>query len=133
MPIRPENRGRYPGDWPMISARIRFGRAASRCECTGQCATRGNHVRACAGGGSLGLIDRCTALHGEANPRTGSVVVLTVAHLDDTPEHCDEANLLAMCQACHLAYDRDTHAANLTHRLTVQRAGGTLDMFGAST
>jgi len=37
-------------------------------------------------------------------------VVLTVAHLDHQPENCDPANLMAMCQACHLAYDRDHHA-----------------------
>lgn len=27
MPIRPENRDRYPKDWPEISRRIRFERA----------------------------------------------------------------------------------------------------------
>ena len=27
MPIRPENRRRYPDDWPQISERIRFARA----------------------------------------------------------------------------------------------------------
>ncbi|MFW3474393.1 hypothetical protein [Streptomyces microflavus] len=37
MPIRPENRNRYPSNWPEISASIRFGRAARRCECTGEC------------------------------------------------------------------------------------------------
>jgi hypothetical protein len=39
------------------------------------------------------------------------VVVLTVAHLDHTPEHCHPDNLRAMCQGCHLHYDRDHHAA----------------------
>lgn len=38
------------------------------------------------------------------------MVVLTVAHLDHTPEHCDPDNLAAMCQGCHLHYDRDHHA-----------------------
>jgi len=37
-------------------------------------------------------------------------IVLTVAHLDHTPEHNDDSNLLAMCQRCHLRYDRDHHA-----------------------
>ena len=41
---------------------------------------------------------------------TGSEVVLTTAHLDHTPENCDPANLRAMCQGCHLHYDRDHHA-----------------------
>lgn len=30
MPIRAENKIRYPVDWPEISARIRFVRAATR-------------------------------------------------------------------------------------------------------
>jgi hypothetical protein len=125
-PIRPENRSRYPADWRTISARIRFVRALGRCECTGQCATRGNHERACA---LVDGDDRCTAAHGQANPRTGSVVVLTTMHLDDTPENCADENLLAGCQACHLAYDRNTHAANLTRTHSLRRSGGTADLF----
>lgn len=35
---------------------------------------------------------------------------IRAAELDHTPENCDPANLMAMCQACHLAYDRDHHA-----------------------
>lgn len=97
MPIRPEDRGRYPDDWPAISERIRFARAAGRCECTGQCRT--------------GHKSRCRARHGEPHPITGSTVVLTVAHLDQTPENCAEDNLAAMCQRCHLAYDAAQHAA----------------------
>ena len=38
------------------------------------------------------------------------LVVLTVAHLNHTPEDCRDDNLKAMCQACHLNYDRDHHA-----------------------
>lgn len=37
MPIRPENRDRYPADWRDISHRIRFDRAGGRCECDGRC------------------------------------------------------------------------------------------------
>lgn len=95
MPIRPENRKRYPPDWPQISARIRFERAGGQCECAGECG-RG-HDR------------RCEAVHGQPSPATGARVGLTTAHLDHTPEHCDESNLRAMCQACHLAYDADHH------------------------
>lgn len=97
-PIRPENRGRYPDDWPDISARIRFTRAEGRCECDGRC----GHDHA----------GRCLARHGEPHPETGSKVVLTVAHLNHTPEDCDDANLMAACQRCHLAYDRHLHTAN---------------------
>jgi len=31
--------------------------------------------------------------------------VLTVAHLDHTPENCEPQNLKAMCQRCHNKYD----------------------------
>ena len=37
MPIRPENRARYPKDWKAISKRIPFARAGGRCDCTGKC------------------------------------------------------------------------------------------------
>jgi hypothetical protein len=37
------------------------------------------------------------------------VVVLTVGHLDHTPENCAEENLRAWCQRCHLRYDAKHH------------------------
>lgn len=98
-PIRPENRDRYPADWPAISLAIKE-RARWRCECRGECG-RGTHP---------GPERRCPNRHGGAAYGTGSKVVLTTAHLDHTPENCDEANLRAMCQGCHLFYDRDHHA-----------------------
>lgn len=104
-PIRPENRARYPQDWPDISRRIKSDRAFGRCECRGECGRTPEQHGASADG------DRCLAVHGVPHPVTGSMVVLTVAHLDHTPENCDDDNLRAMCQACHLAYDRGHHAA----------------------
>jgi hypothetical protein len=35
--------------------------------------------------------------------------VLTTAHLDHTPENCHPENLRAMCNGCHLHYDKDHH------------------------
>lgn len=90
MPIRPENRARYPADWPAISRAARE-RAGWRCE------------------GSPAFPD-CRAVNGEPHPVTGSRVVLTVGHLDHQPEHCDPSNLRAWCQRCHLVYDADHHA-----------------------
>jgi hypothetical protein len=95
-PIRPENRDRYPVDWPAISQAIK-DRAGWRCECKGECG-RGTHPR------------RCPNRHGRPAYATGSTVVLTTAHLDHTPENCDPGNLRAMCQGCHLHYDLDHHA-----------------------
>ena len=39
MPIRPENRDRYPPEWAKVSKRIREERAGGRCECRGECGT----------------------------------------------------------------------------------------------
>ena len=105
MPIRPDQRDRYPVDWHAISAEIRFTRAQGRCECRGQCGSR-RHPGP----------DRCGAMHGVQHPVTGSKVVLTTAHMDHTPENCDRANLLAMCQLCHLAYDSEHHAQTRARR-----------------
>ncbi|MGK4909513.1 hypothetical protein [Streptomyces albus] len=96
MPIRPENRHRYPPDWPQISLAIKE-RAGWRCECTGECG-RGTHP------------GRCPNRHGEPAYGTGSTVCLTTAHLDHIPEHCDPDNLRAMCQGCHLHHDAGHHA-----------------------
>lgn len=43
-----------------------------------------------------------------------------VEQLARTPENCDPSNLRAMCQGCHLHYDRDHHAE--TARATRQAA-----------
>ncbi|WP_119581506.1 hypothetical protein [Streptomyces europaeiscabiei] len=111
MPIRPENRDRYPADWKAISLRIRTERAAGRCECRGEC---GDH------NGS-----RCAAENGKAHPVTGSKVVLTTAHRDHTPENVDDANLFAACQRCHLRYDAAHHreTAAATRRAAIEAAG----------
>lgn len=115
MPIRPENRDRYPADWPVISLRIRTDRAAGRCECAGECGT--------------GHPDRCPAVNAQPHPNTGSRVVLTVAHLDHIPEHCDPANLRAMCQRCHLAYDRDLHQRTRRRTIDARRFAGMPPLF----
>lgn len=91
MPIRPENRKRYPKDWASI-AEARKAAAGWRCE------------------GSPAYPD-CRAFHGVKHPVTGSPVVLTVAHLDHRPENCAPANLRAWCQRCHNTYDAPHRAA----------------------
>jgi len=105
MPIRPENRHRYPANWPAISLRIRTVRAAGRCECLGECG-RGTHV------------GRCPNVN-------GGQAYGTVAHLDHVPEHSDDSNLRAMCQGCHLHYDRDHHreTAAATRRAALEATG----------
>jgi hypothetical protein len=92
MPIRPENRRRYPRDWQTIRLKL-LDRAGNCCE------------------GSPAYPD-CRAANHEPHPATGSRVVLTVAHLDHTPENCDERNLRVWCQRCHNTYDAPHRAAN---------------------
>ena len=95
----PMDYSRYPESWKAISWHIRNDRAEWACEW-------------------------CGAVHGEHHPITGSIVILTVAHLGTpltpggppTSKHdkmdVREENLAALCQRCHLRYDRDEHAAN---------------------
>ncbi len=107
MPIKPENKERYPKDWKsVVIPRIR-DRSGNACE------------------GSPFFPD-CRALNGEPHPVTGSVVVLTVAHLDHMPENCDDDNLMLWCQRCHLNYDTEHHAQT---RYMSTRCNRTDDMF----
>lgn len=90
MPIKPENRARYPANWKQIVAQVRE-RSGNRCEGTP-------------------AFPECRAANGEPHPETGSKVVLTTAHLDHVPENCDLSNLRHLCQRCHLTYDAQHHA-----------------------
>jgi hypothetical protein len=109
MPIRDENKARYPKDWKAISLAARE-RAGNRCE------------------GSPAFPD-CRAENGKPHPATGSRVVLTVAHLDHQPENCAPENLRAWCQRCHNTYDLPMRRAGIQSRAKAQRA--TSDLFEA--
>ena len=115
MPIRPEEKARYPKDWKAISLEVRE-RAGWVCE------------------GSPGIYPDCRAAHGQPHPVTGSRVVLTVAHLDHTPENNgapgERPNLMAMCQRCHLTYDAGHHAKNAAE--TRRRRLGIQDLFAGA-
>lgn len=121
-PIRSEDRDRYPPDWKAISARIRFVRArfkgegwiaaVPRCECTGECGLHEGR--------------RCEELHGLAAEHAKGTICLTVAHLDHTPENCADENLRAMCQRCHLRYDRDQHRETASRTRDRKRGQGRL-------
>jgi len=78
MPINP---ARYPDNWKEISNRIRFERAGGKCEF-------------------------CGAEHLQPHPETGAIVFLTTAHLDHQLNDHSDKNLAALCQRCHLNYDR---------------------------
>ncbi len=81
----------YPENWKEIRERILL-RANDCCE------------------GSPAYPD-CRARNHERHPVTGSVVILTIAHLDH--DHANETvkddRLRAWCQRCHLRYDHHRH------------------------
>jgi hypothetical protein len=109
MPIAAENRHRYPADWQEIRHAI-LERAGLQCECAGEC-----------GRGHLG---RCPETHLQHTARPGGThrIVLTVAHLNHTPEDSRPENLRAMCQGCHLHYDLEHHRQARLARLARNRA-----------
>ncbi len=107
MPIRPSEKARYPKNWKAISAGIRE-RAEDRCECVDEC--------------GLHPWGRCVEKQGRKAFFAKGKIILTVAHLDHTPENCAPGNLKAMCQRCHLRYDRHHHAE--TARMTRARKTG---------
>lgn len=143
MPIRPENRARYPKEWPSISVAIKE-RAGWRCEgspdfpdCRRPHGSIG-YVRDDGSWRELLLLPR-DATGEEIRERWAHAqfefgdtvkvirIVLTVGHLDHTPENCDQANLRAWCQRCHLHYDRHHHAA--TASATRRRGKAVGDLF----
>jgi len=76
-----------------------------------------------ASGAALPVLADWARENGKPHPETGSKVVLTVAHLgaprpDGTPgdkhDKTDvrDENLAALCQRCHLNFDRDEHKQN---------------------
>lgn len=92
MPIRPENKSRYPKDWVLRSRFVRFVRARGSCEW-------------------------CGAANGQPHPITGSRVVLTVAHVyDDRPEASSLLNLAALCQKCHNGHDAASRRRGIRER-----------------
>lgn len=105
----------YPPDWPAISQRIR-ARSGGQCECTGEC---GLH---------RGV--RCCELDGEDARWANGRVVLTVAHRNHAPADCRPENLMALCNTCHLRYDRVLH---ITHAAAARRARRAIsDLFDPS-
>lgn len=138
MPIKSENRDRYPADWPAITARIRR-RAKNCCEWPG-CGlhnhsvglwiphpTKGKVWEPLCGSGPCDFAGQglqwpsfaplsyqearefVVANSSDWNEYRLIVIVLTVAHLDHQPENCKPSNLRLWCQRHHLAYDKPHH------------------------
>jgi len=136
MPIKPENRGRYPANWPEIRARI-LERAAHACE---QCRVKNHTIiqRGCGHDkGTFREIDTGTVRNAENGWWLGYAhesdycgtpvkIVLTIAHLNHIPEDVRDDNLKALCQLHHLRYDAKHHAANARETRRARKAIGDL-------
>jgi len=107
MPIRPENKSRYPANWKEIRAAI-LQRANNRCEF---CGVENHSYR--------------------LNEKTGKLarIVLTIAHLDHTPENCDPSNLRALCQRCHNRYDAEHRKQTRSYTKSLKDSDKSLKLF----
>lgn len=141
MPIKPENRARYPRDWKQIRASIleRAGHCCERCKVPnreriargegrdeGTYMTNDAEVYDADTGESLG---QCRMSDYTVSRMVD--IVLTIAHLDHTPENCDPSNLQALCQRCHLKLDQAHHQANAMATRHARKAIG--DLFEGPT
>ncbi len=149
MPIRPENKARYPRNWPDISGKVRE-RAQHRCEWPG-CGARNyaighweqrDGVHVWAPHRNAEGLESSARSYAEARQlaaelyfergeegKPPTVIVLTVAHLDHVPENCHPSNLRAWCQRHHLAYDAEHHAK--TRQASRRAASGQLQLLEA--
>jgi hypothetical protein len=134
MPIKPENRARYPKEWPDVRLRI-LARAKHRCEHNGCTAVhrqvgywRGDEwVPLPRSLRDSGAKPGDEVICGDGTTIKIIMIVLTVAHLDHTPENCADDNLRAWCQRHHLRYDIDHHRQ--TAYMTRKARAGTADLF----
>jgi hypothetical protein len=114
----------YPDDWVVFSRQIRVDRAQGQCECEGEC---GLH-RTTPGP------RRCIERNGMLAEWARGLVRLTVAHLNAPggPCQCEPlcaiaAHVRAMCNRCHLRYDRVLHRRHAS--ATRYRKRNNLDLF----
>lgn len=90
----------YPKNWKEIRSKI-LDRSSGRCECLGFC---GLHCRS--------KQKRCEEMNGRSAVWAKGIIVLTIAHLCHHKNCSDENHLVALCQRCHLRYDRFMHMKN---------------------
>lgn len=111
----PIDYSRYHPAWHRVSRWIRTVRSGGRCECLGEC---GLH-RTTPGP------RRCVERNGEPARWARGRIVLTVAHLCHDTQCVTLGHLRAMCQRCHLRYDRVLHAQHAaeTRRALMEAAG----------
>lgn len=116
MPIKPENKAKYPNDWKAIRQRIlkRAGHMCEFCFVGNYSAIRRNEhgmveaEKACATYRDARIwaeLMRCSG-------KKSSVAVLTIAHLNHDVEDNRPCNLRALCQRCHNMLDAPHRTKN---------------------
>ncbi len=135
MPIRAELRSLYPPDWPELSRRVRFERAAGRCQDCGR-----PHLQwlRCLSDGRWfdeagrtwrdrrGRPARWPDLI-EISRQRVTRVVLAAAHLDGNPANNRLRNLRSLCQRCHVLHDIGHHTRQ--RWITYRRRWAVGDLF----
>lgn len=126
MPIRPENKHRYPADWKDIRYEV-LERAKHCCEFCGVKNHAIGYRSEAYGFTDLSALGSMTTLEGTISAEVNQMnhmkfhasrgekiitIVLTIAHLDHTPENNKKDNLKALCQKCHNKYDMPHRIAN---------------------
>ena len=119
MPIRKENKLRYPKNWktdvrPRIMARAMHNGHA----CCEHCLAP-NHM----------WVERTNGFADSwriSMEGKGVRIVLTIAHMNDVIEDCSDENLRALCQLCHNRYDQPKRQEGMRLRRIAERASGDL-------
>lgn len=125
MPLREENRQRYPADWVDVVASVR-ARSGDRCESCDiprgawrlTVPGEGDVVVVPGPGNRLSREQRLqikAAIARGAKPKKRPIR-LTTAHLDHVPENCALDNLRHWCERCHNRYDAQTRAEGIKAR-----------------
>jgi hypothetical protein len=114
MPIKPENKKKYPPDWKGISLSVKES-AGWKCEnCGAPHGVVGKH-------GADGVFYAKEDIDGMNSSMGFQLfgnypkvirIILTVAHLNHNPADNRRENLRAWCQKCHLAWDKEHHMKN---------------------
>lgn len=104
MPIRPENRHRYPSryQWQSIRGAI-LSRSKNHCE---HCGVENHSLR------------------------NGKRISLAVAHLDQQPENNHYSNLAALCQKCHINHDKPFQVIHRRITFFIRAHSFNFDIFG---
>lgn len=96
----PMDRSLYPPEWERVSYLVRVMRAGNQCECTGEC-----HQFQ-----PFGHKRRCEERNYADGRFQNGKIILTTAHVCACNPLCATlTHLLAMCQSCHLRFDRYVH------------------------